>query len=85
MKYYPPLFDLVYQVDKSSENNIIMHFLHTSKGYYDYKHLIFGFGGIGLQIPDLQLAIFAYFDQYLVRKLVITRKVDNLIINNQCS
>ena len=32
-----------------------------------YTHLILGFGGKGLQVPDLQLAIFAYFNQYLVR------------------
>ena len=35
--------------------------------FNDYTHLIFGFGGIGHQVPDVQLAIFAYFDQYLVR------------------
>ena len=29
-------------------------------------HTYFFFAGIGLQVPDLKLAIFAYFDQYLV-------------------
>ena len=29
--------------------------------------LFIGFEDIGLQVPDLLLAIFAYFDQYLVR------------------
>ncbi len=29
--------------------------------------IFFGFGGLGFQIPDLKLAIFAYFDHYCVR------------------
>ena len=35
--------------------------------FYDYTRLFFGFAGIGLQVLDLHFAIFAYFDQYLVR------------------
>ena len=32
-----------------------------------YTHILYGLAGIGLQVTDLQLASFAYYDQYLVR------------------
>ena len=60
----------------------------------DNTYVFFGFRGLGLQVPDLHLAIFAYFDQYLVRfflqelrfiKNIGYHEVIHLPHNNQCS
>ena len=43
-------------------------------------HIFFGFGGLGLQVPALQVAIFAYFDYYLVRFFILKeiRSIKNI-------